>query len=82
MLFLDRKACFLAILPFLMIEFRQWIGQWLIVVDAVAEEYDLPVLAKLPIDPNLTSAVDVGAIESYSNETVLSEIDRAIDKLK
>ena len=51
-------------------------------VDEVAAEYDLPVLAKLPIDPNLTAAVDVGAIESYGNEAVIKEIDNAIDIIK
>ncbi len=47
-------------------------------LDQVAEEYGVPVLAKLPIDPNLTAAVDVGAIESYTNESVTDEIDKAI----
>lgn len=51
-------------------------------VDAVAAEYDLPVLAKLPIDPNLTAAVDVGGIESYANQDVLGEIDKAADIIK
>lgn len=51
-------------------------------VESVAEEYDLPVLAKLPIDPNLTAAVDVGGIEAYGNAAVTDEIDKAINKLK
>ena len=51
-------------------------------LEAVAEEYDLPVLARLPIDPNLTAAVDVGAIESYANEAVTGEIDKAIEIIK
>ena len=51
-------------------------------VDAVADEYDLPVLAKLPIDPGLTTAVDAGKIESYDNNSVLSAMDQAIDTLK
>ncbi len=32
-------------------------------VDAVAAQYELPVLAKLPIDPKLAAAVDAGKIE-------------------
>ena len=48
-------------------------------LDAVAEEYGVPVLARLPIDPNLTAAVDVGSVESYANESVTKEIDKAID---
>ncbi len=51
-------------------------------LDQVAEEYGVPVLARLPIDPNLTAAVDVGAIESYSNDAVTDEIDKAIDIIK
>ncbi len=48
-------------------------------LDAVAKEYGVPVLARLPIDPNLTAAVDVGSVESYANEAVTKEIDKAID---
>lgn len=47
-------------------------------LDAVAAEYDLPVLARLPIDPTLVSAVDAGQIESYANAQVTDEIDKAI----
>ena len=47
-------------------------------LDAVAAEYDLPVLARLPIDPALVSAVDAGQIESYANAQVTDEIDKAI----
>ena len=32
-------------------------------VDEVAAHYNLPVLAKLPIDPKLAAAVDAGCIE-------------------
>ena len=48
-------------------------------LDAVAAEYDLPVLARLPIDPTLVSAVDAGQIESYANAQVTDEIDKAIE---
>ena len=32
-------------------------------LDEVAAQYEIPILAKLPLDPNLASAVDRGAIE-------------------
>ena len=32
-------------------------------IDEVAAHYELPVLAKLPIDPKLAAAVDAGKIE-------------------
>ncbi|MBQ4463968.1 MAG: Mrp/NBP35 family ATP-binding protein [Eubacterium sp.] len=51
-------------------------------LDAVAAEYDLPVLARLPIDPTLVSAVDAGQIESYANAQVTDEIDKAIGMIK
>ena len=51
-------------------------------LDAVAAEYDLPVLARLPIDPTLVSAVDAGQIESYANAQVTDEIDKAIEIIK
>lgn len=41
-------------------------------VDAVAAEYGLPVLAKLPIDPALAEAVDAGAIEDVKLPDALS----------
>ena len=51
-------------------------------IEEVAASYDLPVLAKLPIDPALVSAVDDGSIESYATEDVIAEIDKAIDIIK
>ncbi|MBO4396198.1 MAG: Mrp/NBP35 family ATP-binding protein [Eubacterium sp.] len=51
-------------------------------IDTVAAEYDLPVLAKLPIDPQFTTAVDSGKIEDYDNATVLDAIDKAIETIK
>ena len=35
-------------------------------IDALAAELSLPVLAKLPIDPDLAKAVDEGRVEEYS----------------
>ena len=50
-------------------------------IDAVAAEYDIPVLGKLPIDPDLTTSVDNGKIETYENPSVIGEIDHAIGSL-
>ena len=46
-------------------------------VDEVAERYQIPVLAKLPIDPLLAKAVDEGLIE-YAR---IPEMDKAIEVL-
>lgn len=37
-------------------------------IDAVAKEYGIPVLAKLPIDPEVAAACDKGLVESISGE--------------
>lgn len=34
----------------------------------VAEKYELPILARLPIDPNIAAACDKGIIEQYESE--------------
>lgn len=46
-------------------------------IDEIAREFDLPVLAKLPIDPKIASHVDAGTIE-YLEE---SWMDGAAEKL-
>lgn len=46
-------------------------------IDEIAKEFDLPVLAKLPIDPKIASHVDAGTIE-YLEE---SWMDGAAEKL-
>ena len=51
-------------------------------LDEVAASYDLPILARLPIDPALVSAVDAGAIETYGGPLVLEEIDKAISVIR
>lgn len=38
-------------------------------IDEVAAHYELPVLAKLPIDPKLAAAVDAGKIEDAKLRT-------------
>lgn len=35
-------------------------------IDTIAKEYNLPVLAKIPIDPNLAEACDKGQLEDYN----------------
>ena len=43
--------------------------------DEAAARYDLPVLAKMPIDPKLAKLVDDGAIESFEGEWLESVTD-------
>lgn len=49
-------------------------------VDALALEYSVPNVAKLPIDTGLTKAADTGRIESFENN-YLSEFFEKIDKM-
>ena len=44
-------------------------------IDAVAESYGLPVLAKLPIEPALAEACDAGTIESASGDWMAGAVD-------
>lgn len=37
-------------------------------IEEIAKQYDLPVLAKLPIDPSLASLCDAGDIESFEGD--------------
>ena len=48
-------------------------------VDALALEYGIPNVAKLPIDPELTNAADSGAIENFENN-YLSEFFKKLAK--
>ena len=47
-------------------------------IDAIAKEYNLKVLAKLPIEQNVSAAVDKGEVESLK----LSYIDDAAEEIK
>ena len=47
-------------------------------IDAISKELGIPVLAKLPIDPNLAHAADEGLIEMSD----VSAIDPASDHLE
>jgi Mrp family chromosome partitioning ATPase len=49
-------------------------------LDALAAEYGLPVLAKLPIDPKVAKACDEGLIE-YANIDAISGAADAVEKL-
>ncbi len=50
-------------------------------IEAVASDYDLPVLTRMPIDPGFAQAVDEGRIEYYGNPQVLGAIDEAVKSL-
>ena len=50
-------------------------------VDAVAAQYGLSVLAKLPIDPKLAEAVDAGAIEDAKLPESLRGATDVLEKL-
>ena len=44
-------------------------------IDAIAAEYGIPVLAKLPIDPTFASLCDAGAIELCENDVAKAIAD-------
>ena len=46
-------------------------------LDEVAERYDLPVLARLPINPNLAALVDAGRVED-ADVSVVSDVLKAL----
>ena len=50
--------------------------------DEVAAQYELPVLAKLPIDPALAAAVDAGKIEDVKLPAPLSGALAAVEELR
>ena len=43
-------------------------------LDSVAEAFNLPVLARLPIDPNVAEAYDSGLMETVDTEAVAGVI--------
>ncbi len=52
-------------------------------VDAIALEYSIPNVAKLPIDPALTKAADSGLIETFENDYLtefFNKIYKAVNK--
>lgn len=44
-------------------------------IDEIANQYDLPILAKIPIDPKLAQLCDAGEIEKYSSEQFQNILD-------
>lgn len=50
-------------------------------VDALALEYGIPAVAKLPIDPELTKAADSGKIEEFKNNYLSDFFDKVNNKL-
>ncbi len=51
-------------------------------VDALALEYGIPNVAKLPIDPELTNAADSGAIENFENNYLSEFFEKLAKKVK
>lgn len=49
-------------------------------VDDISKEYNIPVLGRIPIDPELAAAVDKGQIEDFSGDYLDSAVD-IIDNL-
>lgn len=50
-------------------------------VDALAMEYGIPAVAKLPIDPELTKAADGGKLEDFENNYLSDFLDKITKKL-
>lgn len=51
-------------------------------LEEVAKNYDIPVLAKLPLDPKLASAVDAGCIEDAKLPEALNDVMKALEALR
>lgn len=51
-------------------------------IDAVADTHNIPVIAKLPIDPRFTEKCDLGQIESVDDEMIKDLSDSLINILK
>lgn len=50
-------------------------------VEALALEYGIPVVAKLPIDPDLTKAADSGKLEEIQNNYLSDFLDKILKKI-
>lgn len=51
-------------------------------VDALALEYGIPAVAKIPIDPELTKAADGGNIENFKKDYLSAFLNKITAKLK
>ena len=47
-------------------------------IDQIAKQYEIPLVAKLPIDPKLAAACDKGTIELFENHA----LDKIADSLE
>jgi Mrp family chromosome partitioning ATPase len=50
-------------------------------VPEIAEEYDIPLLARLPLDPELSRLCDAGRIDAYENDAVRGYGDALLGSL-
>ena len=44
-------------------------------IDEIAKAYNIPVLARIPMDPELALATDAGKIEDYENDYMKDAIE-------
>lgn len=49
-------------------------------VDALAMEYGIPAVLRMPIDPNLTKAADAGEIENFQNNYLTDFLTKILNK--
>ena len=45
-------------------------------IDSIAKEFNIPVLAKLPINPKLAAACDAGMIELFEGDWLENAADK------
>ena len=45
-------------------------------IDEIAEKYNVPVLAKIPVDPALAKCVDNGVVELFEGDWMEGAMDR------
>ena len=50
-------------------------------VDEIAQKYDIPNVAKIPVDPKLAAAVDAGMIELFEGDW-LDHLADCIENMK
>ena len=48
-------------------------------IDSVAKQWNLPVLAKLPIDPNVAEAFDAGLMETVDTQLLANVVEAALN---
>jgi Mrp family chromosome partitioning ATPase len=50
-------------------------------VDEIAEKYNIPVLARLPIDPKIAALCDAGTIETVETDALDGAVSTITEKL-